>query len=66
MAEVNILKGKRGALDLTQKEVADRMNITQVQYQQYETGKHKPGPDNIKKLAAALELPEATVLSCFN
>lgn len=64
--ECNTLRGKRGALELTQKQVAERMGITQVQYQQYESRKHKPGPINIKKLAIALEMPEATILNFFN
>ena len=62
----NILKAKRGALELTQKEVADLMGIKQAQYSRYETKKEVPNHKNIAKLAEALDLPREVVNSFFD
>ncbi|HEM3178755.1 helix-turn-helix domain-containing protein [Streptococcus suis] len=48
------LKHARKKAGLTQKEIAERMNITQQQYGLWETGKRTPNDENLKHLANAL------------
>ena len=45
------LKKARMKTGLTQKQVAEKMNITQQQYGFWETGKRVPNEDNLKHLA---------------
>ena len=42
---------------MTQKELADKINVRYQTLQFWETGKRKPKIDNIKKIADALEVP---------
>lgn len=43
---------------MTQKELADKINVRYQTLQFWETGKRKPKIDNIKKIADALEVPD--------
>ena len=56
------LKAARKARKLTQKEVADALNVTTSTYCGYETGKRKPDVFKIKKLAEILGVPADVLL----
>lgn len=45
------LKAARKMNNLTQKDVAEKLNVTYQTYGRYETGKIKPDPDTIIKLS---------------
>ena len=51
----NKLKTKRKAMNLTQENIAEKLNINRVTYQGYEKDKHKPDIDTLAKLADILE-----------
>lgn len=48
------LKKARLAIGLTQKEVAEKMNITQQQYAKWENGIRNPKENNLEQLAIIL------------
>lgn len=50
------IKKRRLELGITQKELADKINVRYQTLQFWETGKRKPKIDNIKKIADALEM----------
>ena len=50
----NRLKIRRDTLNLTQKQIAEKLNINQVTYLGYEKDKHKPDIDTLSKLADIL------------
>lgn len=50
----NSIKTKREALKLTQKQVAERANITEAQFQRYEYGKNVPTVTLALRIASAL------------
>lgn len=52
---MNRLKARREELNLTQKQVADRIGIAQQAYQRYETTERIPNTKVGIKLAKALE-----------
>ena len=52
---MNKLKARREALNLTQKQVADKCGIKESQYQGYETNRHEPIASTAVKIAKALE-----------
>lgn len=56
------LKAARKAKKLTQKEVAEALNVTTSTYCGYETGKRKPDVFKIKKLAEILGVPADVLL----
>lgn len=45
------LKSLRLEASLTQKQIAEKLNITQQAYQAWESGKRRPGEETIKKFA---------------
>ncbi|MGT2751285.1 helix-turn-helix domain-containing protein [Streptococcus orisasini] len=45
------LKSLRLEANLTQKQIAEKLNITQQAYQAWESGKRKPGEDTLKMFA---------------
>lgn len=45
------LKELRTKSNLTQKEISEMLGIAQTTYAGYETGKHEPNADTLKKLA---------------
>lgn len=49
------LKKRREELSLTQKQVADMLNIDQRLYQYYEAGQTKPNVDTAIKIAEVLQ-----------
>lgn len=50
--EINeILKKEREERNLTQQEMAEKLNISRVAYTLYETGKNTPTIENLKKIA---------------
>lgn len=50
------IKKRRVELGITQKELADKINVRYQTLQFWETGNRKPKIDNIKKIADALEM----------
>lgn len=50
------LKTVRIEKGLTQKDVAEKLNVSQVMYQTWEKGIRNPKEDTIKRLAKALEV----------
>jgi len=53
----NYLKKYREAHNLTQVEMAERINTTQTSYSFLESGRLKPGIQLVKKIAEYFELP---------
>jgi transcriptional regulator with XRE-family HTH domain len=53
---------RRKELGLTAKQVADRLEISQPAYSQYETGARTPGLDVVEKISAALKTNAASLL----
>lgn len=51
LKQIRIKKG------FSQKEIADRLGVSQPSYAQYENGKRNPKKETIKKMADALEVP---------
>lgn len=51
----NRLKKERKKQKITQKKIAEELNIHQVTYQGYEKDKHKPDIDTLSKLADILK-----------
>ena len=51
-----IFKKRRKELKLTQLDVAEKLNINRVTYQGYESDKHKPDIDTLKKIADIYQL----------
>ncbi len=51
-----ILKAWRKHLELSQREAAERVGISQAAYSQIESGKHKTRPATLEKIAQALNL----------
>lgn len=45
------LKELRNSNKLTQQEVSEKLDIAQTTYAGYETGKHEPSADTLRKLA---------------
>jgi transcriptional regulator with XRE-family HTH domain len=45
------LRELRNSLQLTQQEVADKLHISRVRYNQYETGKRQPDNDMLKVIS---------------
>ena len=43
------------AADLSQKDLAERLNVSQSCVSQFASGKHKPQPETLRKLAEALD-----------
>lgn len=50
------LKSIRLEKGLTQKEVAEKLNVSQVMYQKWEKGVRNPKEETIERLAKALEI----------
>lgn len=50
------LKRKRKEKGFSQKEIAEKLGVSQPSYAQYETGKRNPKFETVKKIAAALEI----------
>lgn len=45
------LKELRNSNKLTQQEISEKLDIAQTTYAGYETGKHEPNADTLRKLA---------------
>lgn len=52
------LKQRRKDLDLTQAELAERMNCTLITLQKLEAGQRRSSKDMAKQLAASLQIPQ--------
>ncbi|OCJ44748.1 helix-turn-helix domain-containing protein [Agrobacterium rubi] len=57
------MRVRRAELDITQEELALRTGITQAYLSGIEREKRNPSLDNIQKIAAALELTPAALLT---
>lgn len=51
------IKSLRKAIGLTQKELGDRLGISEVQVSQYERGTRNPKTEQLKRIAEALNVP---------
>jgi Predicted transcriptional regulators len=51
---------------LTQQEIADKLNIHQATYAGYESGKHKPEPETIVKIADIFKVSTDYLLGRYN
>lgn len=51
------IKNARKKAGLTQKELAEKAGLAEITIRQYETNKREPRSENLKKIAAALEIP---------
>ena len=56
------IRAARKTAGLTQKELAEKMNISYQNLAQWETGKRNPKLENLEKIAAALEIPVEQLL----
>ena len=56
------IKSRRNALELTQVELAKRLNVSQPTVAQMESGSWVPTLDTVEAVAKALELPDAESL----
>ena len=52
---VNNVRARREELDMTQREVAEKMSISQPSYAQIECGRSAPSIEQIEKVANALQ-----------
>ena len=52
---MNNIKQRREELGLTQRQVAERANITEAQFQRYEYGKNMPSVGLALRIAEALD-----------
>ena len=60
------IKELRMSKSLTQKELGQRMGISQQQIAQYENGKLKPKIETLQKIADALEVPRNLIFENLN
>lgn len=58
------LKEARQKKGLTQKQLGDRLGISQQQFAQYENGKRIPKIETLQKIADALDVPVSEVADC--
>lgn len=52
------IKNARKAAKMTQQEVADKLGMKGPSYQQYESGRRNPKRETLRKIAAAIGVPE--------
>lgn len=57
------VRSRRGQLGLTQKDVAARLGISQPAYAFMEAGRTVPGIDVVERVAKALNIPPALLLT---
>lgn len=60
------LKFRRKELNLTQKIIAERLNINRVTYQGYEADKHKPDIETLARIADELQTSTDYLLGRYN
>lgn len=65
MNVAELLKHYRKQAGLTQKQLAERLNITQQNLSVYESGKRKPKIDTLKRFSAALDIPYTELLKAW-
>lgn len=58
-----VLKRRRAAAELTQKNVADRMGVSFQQFQKYETGVNRMTVRRLIDFCAAIDAPPVAVLA---
>lgn len=58
------IRRRRRELDLSQEELADRLNVTYQQLQRYENGKNCINAENLQYIANALSVPVSYFFSC--
>lgn len=58
------IRRRRRELDLSQEELADRLNVTYQQVQRYENGKNCINTENLQYIANALSVPVSYFFSC--
>lgn len=56
-----LVKHSREARGMTQQQLADSMGQSRVTVANWERGKYRPSPDNLRTLAALLEWDAATL-----
>lgn len=56
-------KNRRHQLGLTQKEMGEKLGISTAAYTQFETGRSAPTLNTVEKIAAALGIPAAMLLT---
>lgn len=60
-----MFKELRIKANLTQKELAEKLDVTQQTVSQWESGNAKPPIDTIVKIAKVLKSDFATIAACF-
>ena len=50
------IKAGRALRKMTQRELARRLRIPRTNVSRWESGRRKPGPENVERIAAALDL----------
>ncbi len=60
-----MLKDLRIKANLTQSELAEKLEVTQQTVSQWESGNAKPPIDTIVRIAKVLEVDFATIAECF-
>lgn len=61
-----MFKELRRRANLTQSEVAKRLNVSEATISLYEAGARKPPIDKVKEIAVALNATTDEVLECFS
>ena len=59
------IRDRRKELHMTQRQLAERVFVTTQAVSQWETGATRPDVFNLRAIAAALDLPEMTLVSDF-
>lgn len=62
----HILRQERKEKGLSQKELGQRLGVSQAMIAQYENGKRTPKVGTITKIANALEIPASELLECYD